>query len=123
MSGKTLREAAVVVTDADVQSVWNAQFVDLGGAQIESIKAAIAAVVARHLADSADAPEGPLERFEHEAEAFQQATGFMCPGKDVPAAMNPSDDYTRERELSWKAWVAGYRYYALNRLDAQQKEG
>ncbi len=43
------RTAPPEITDADLQSVWNAQFVGLGAPQRESIKAAIAAVVARHL--------------------------------------------------------------------------
>lgn len=49
-------EAMPEITEADLGSIWDAQFVGLGTPQIESIKAAIAAVVARHLALAA-APE------------------------------------------------------------------
>ena len=48
--------APVVITDEELRSVWNAQFVDLGQPQIDSIKAAIAAVVTRHLAHPEDTP-------------------------------------------------------------------
>jgi len=44
-------DAAPVITNEDLRSIWDAQFnVDLGGKQQEAIRAAIAAVVARHLA-------------------------------------------------------------------------
>ena len=44
-------DAAPVITDEDLRSIWDAQFnVGLGGKQQEAIKAAIAAVVARHRA-------------------------------------------------------------------------
>ncbi len=42
---------APVITDEDIRSIWDAQFnVDLGRQQKEAIRAAIAAVVVRHLA-------------------------------------------------------------------------
>ena len=40
----------VIITDEDLRSIWDAQFnVDIGGPQKEAIRAAIAAVVSRHL--------------------------------------------------------------------------
>ena len=51
-----------------------------------------------------------LQDWENEASAFLKATGFLRPGKDVPAAMNPSDDYMEQRQLAWRAWCAGYDF-------------
>ena len=61
---------------------------------------------------SAPPPEilGATERFEREAEAFQQATGYMAPGKDVPIGMGATSDYEMRRELAWEAWRAGAEY-------------
>lgn len=61
-------------------------------------------------------PEGgepsALERFEREAEAFYDATGYMAPGKDVPAAMGATSDYEMRRACAWEAWCAGVSYGA-----------
>ena len=54
-----------------------------------------------------------LEKWEQEAEAFYQATGYLRPGKDVPAAMNPSDEYMEQRRLAWFAWCAARTYAEL----------
>ena len=47
--------------------------------------------------------EGPNERFERIAEAFQRDTGYLRPGKDEPAASGGSRK--GEREAAWQAWV------------------
>ena len=46
-----------------------------------------------------------FEDFELQAEAFEDETGFMRPGKDMPAAMGGSytDDVRREVYSSWVA--------------------
>ena len=55
-------DAAPVITDEDLRSIWDAQFnVDIGGPQKEAIRAAIAAVVARHLALYAHPKDAPPE--------------------------------------------------------------
>ena len=54
-------DAAPVITNEDLRSIWDAQFnVDLGGKQQEAIRAAIAAVVARHLALYAPSDAAPV---------------------------------------------------------------
>ena len=58
--------------------------------------------------------------FETEAAAFRKATGFICPGKDIPAAMNPTDEYMRERRLAWEAWCDGRNYRAALAADVPE---
>ena len=48
-----------------------------------------------------------LQDWENEASAFLKATGFLRPGKDVPAA-SPEDE--EQRQLAWRAWCAGYDF-------------
>lgn len=129
MSDKTLRE--IVITDADLKSVWNAQFTDLGMAQVDAIKAAIAAVVERHLADSADAPEGPWEEGfapPHETVLARDRRGDLyqarvCYGMHEPfwcghSRLN-SGKILESEGITITHWM---HRDALNRLDAQQKE-
>ena len=42
--------------------------------------------------------------FEKAAEEFRRETGYMAPGKDVPAMMNPSDEYMAARRPAWESW-------------------
>ena len=43
-------------------------------------------------------------RFEQDADEFYRATGFMAPGRSVPAAMGGYDEDQRQAE--WDRWVA-----------------
>jgi len=47
------------------------------------------------------------ERFEKVAEEFFKDTGYMAPGKDVPA-MVATEEYDTTRQLLWKVWCKGY---------------
>jgi hypothetical protein len=50
-------------------------------------------------------PEGANERFERIAAEFYEDTGYLRPGKDVPAAVG-GESYDRERNAAWKIWNA-----------------
>jgi hypothetical protein len=43
-------------------------------------------------------------RFEQDAEAFYRATGFIAPGRSVPAAMGGYDE--DQRQVEWDKWIA-----------------
>jgi len=53
-----------------------------------------------------------LRDWDNEATAFLKATGFLRPGKDVPSAMNPSDEYMEQRQQAWRIWSDGCNYAA-----------
>ena len=48
------------------------------------------------------------EWFEIKAAAFYAMTGFMAPGKDIPAAANPSESYLVTRAAEWDRWSLEY---------------
>ena len=48
--------------------------------------------------------------WENEAAAFLKATGFLRPGKDLSAAMSPTDEYREQCQQAWRIWCAGYDY-------------
>lgn len=45
-----------------------------------------------------------VQRFERMAKLFYKDTGFIAPGKDVPAEIG-GDEYDRERRAAWDAWL------------------
>ena len=47
-----------------------------------------------------------LEDFEEQAEAFQRDTGFLRPGKDMPAALGERSHHA-ERARRYAAWADG----------------
>lgn len=48
------------------------------------------------------------ERFEKIARLFYHDTGFLRPGKDVPA-IKSTPSYDEERQSAWENWVAQNR--------------
>lgn len=50
-------------------------------------------------------PRNPVADYDRLAEAFRRETGLMAPGKDVPAAMNISDEDEEERRRRWPEWL------------------
>src|SRR3972149_220432 len=60
--------------------------------------------------DAPAPPPGELDRWEAEAAAFYEATGYLRPGKDVPAAMGATSDYESRREVAWELWCGGRKY-------------
>ena len=46
------------------------------------------------------------QRYEAASERFHKETGFLAPGRSVPAAMNKGDDYDIERGRAWREWGA-----------------
>ena len=54
------------------------------------------------------------ERFEQQAEQFYRDTGRLCPGKDVSAVRNQTEEGRQEDRVVWEAWlVANARYELL----------
>lgn len=47
-----------------------------------------------------------LRHYEDMARRFHRETGFMAPGKDVAAAMNPGADYGEKRLAAWREWFS-----------------
>jgi hypothetical protein len=47
--------------------------------------------------------EDATERFERIAALFQRDTGYMRPGKDVPAVLSYAG-YEEERRAAWDKW-------------------
>lgn len=45
------------------------------------------------------------ERFEYMAELFYKETGYVAPGKDLPAALNNGGYTDVERDNAWGEWL------------------
>jgi len=48
--------------------------------------------------------DDPTAAFEQRAAAFRRETGYVAPGKDVSADLNPSDEYMEQRQVRWREW-------------------
>jgi hypothetical protein len=51
--------------------------------------------------------------YEDMAARFYSATRFMAPGKDVPPAMNPGQEWEDGRRPAWNKWYAEREEEAL----------
>lgn len=54
--------------------------------------------------------QNAIEAFEEAAEAFDKATGFMMPGKDVPAAAYVGEEHEAQRRAHHKTWRAAIEF-------------
>jgi len=48
----------------------------------------------------------PMYAYEEAATQFYKDTGFMAPGKDMPAAFGGGADYDESRQGAWRVWLA-----------------
>ena len=103
-----LREENERLTEKDR---FNREFLRIGAeegrelrAKLEECRASLGLLELHWKRDGEDSSES----YDRVASLFHKETGYMAPGKDVAAAMNPSKEDMDERQPAWDKWCASH---------------